>query len=369
VSSCYSMGCVTGEDHVGGLVGYNEGRIATSYSVATVVGYGRNDGGLVGRASAIASHPNSIEDCYFLDPIDGGGADNDIGTPLTSVEMKEQASFVGLDFWGTDLDGDSDVWFMPADAYPVLAWQTDLTKLLPIPNVSGLPLDDAQAALTAAGFVAGETGYDSHQTIPSGSVIYTTPCGTAPAGAAVGLVLSSGPAYDWTTNPGDGTAENPYQIQTAGQLESLTGHPELWDKCFVLSADLDMTGRTYSATLMAPDADDMQSGFQGVPFGGTFNGQGHSIRNLAISTDTRHNYVGLFGMIAPTGRIEDLNLPNAEIKGGSGTSSYVGVLAGYNAGTIVGVSASGIVRGGRGEGLVGFNGGSVTDCQVDVARI
>ncbi len=368
VSSCYSTGSVTGEDHVGGLVGYNAGRIATSYSAAAVLGYGRDDGGLVGRASAIASHPTSTEDCYFLDPADGGGAANDIGTPLSSAEMKLQASFVGFDFWGTDLDGVSDVWFMPADAYPALAWQTDVTRLEPVPNVSGLPLDEAQVALTAAGFVVGETSYDYHQTIPSGSVIYTTPYGAAPAGAAIGLVVSSGPAYDWVTNPGDGTAENPYQIQTAGQLESLTGHPELWNKCFVLSADLDMTGRTYSATLIAPDVDNGQSGFQGTPFSGTFNGQGHSIRNLAISTDTRHDYVGLFGMIAPTGRIEDLNLPDADVKGGRGTSSYVGVLAGYNAGTIVGVSASGIVRGGRGEGLVGFNSGSVADCQVDVAR-
>jgi hypothetical protein len=125
----------------------------------------------------------------------------------------------------------------------------------------------------------------------------------------------------------------------------------------------------YSAAMIAPDADNWQSGFQGTPFSGTFHGQGHTIRNLTISTDYQHNYVGLFGMIAQAGRIESLNLPDADVKGGSGTSSYVGVLAGYNAGTIDGVSASGIVRGGRGEGLVGFNSGSIVNCQVDIARI
>jgi hypothetical protein len=369
VSSCYSVGSVTGEDKVGGLVGDNAGKITTSYSVATVTGYGRNDGGLVGMNSAGAPKLNPVKDCYFLDPVDGGGADNKIGTPLLSVEMKQQASFVGWDFWGTDTDGESDVWFMPANAYPVLAWQTELTALRAIPNVLGLSLDDARAALAAAGFVAGDISYDFHQTIPSDYVIHSDPYSVAAAGARIGLVLSSGGAYDWTQNPGDGTAGNPYQVQTAGQFESLTGHPELWNECFVLSADLDLIGRVYSAALIAPDVDNGQSDFQGTPFSGTFDGQGHTIRNLTISADNRHDYVGLFGMIAQAGRIESLHLVDANVKGGSGSNSYVGVLAGYNAGTIVGCSASGVIHLGRGDGLVGFNSGSLIDCQVDIARI
>lgn len=282
--------------------------------------------------------------------------------------MKQQASFVGWDFWGTDADGVSDVWFMPKDAYPVLAWQTEITGLRVIPNVSGLPLAEAQAALIAAGFVPGDISYDFHQTLPSGYVIHAVPYSTAPAGTAIGLVLSSGGTYDWADNPGDGTADHPYQIQTAGQLESLTGHPELWGKCFALSADLDMTGRMYSATLIAPDTDNWQSGFQGTPFSGTFDGQGHTIRNLTIRTSHQQNYVGLFGMIAQAGRIEDLHLLDAYVEGGSGSNSYVGVLAGYNAGTIINCSASGVVSGGKGDGLVGFNSGSLVDCLAEIGR-
>ena len=283
--------------------------------------------------------------------------------------MKQQASFVGWDFWGTDVDGVSDVWFMPEDAYPVLAWQTEVTGLRVIPNVSGLSLEEAQAVLTAAGFVPGTVSYDFHRTLPSGYVIHASPYSVAPAGAVISLVLSSGQTYDWAGNPGNGTADNPYQIQTAGQLESLTSHLELWDKCFVVSADLDMTGRTYPAAMIAPDMDYWQSGFQGTPFSGTLDGQGHTIRNLTIRTDTQHDYVGLFGMIAQTGRIESLDLLNAYVEGGSGSRSYVGVLAGYNTGTITGVSASGVVSGGKGDGLVGFNSGSVIDCQAEIARI
>ena len=214
VSSCYSVGSVTGEDMVGGLVGDNEGKIATSYSAAMVMGYGRNDGGLMGLSTARAPNVNPIKDGYFLDPADGGGVDNKIGTPLTSADMKQQASFVGWDFWGTDADGASDVWFMPEDAYPVLAWQTEVTGLHAIPDVSGLPLDEARAALTAAGFVAGDISYDFHRSIPSGYVIRADPYSVAPAGATIGLVLSSGGTYEWTENPGDGTVDNPYHTDS-----------------------------------------------------------------------------------------------------------------------------------------------------------
>ena len=369
VSSCYSTGSVTGEDEVGGLVAENQGKIVTSYSAAAVLGYGWDEGGLVGEMSAAAPKVNPVKDCYFLDWADGGGADNGFGTVLTSDQMKQQASFDGWDFWGTADDGIRDLWFMPDNAYPVLAWQTEITGLHVIPNVSGLSLDEAWAALIAAGFVAGNVSYDFHKTIPGGYVIHAVPYTTAPAGAAIDLILSSGGAYDWADNPGNGTADNPYQIRTPGQLESLTDHPGLWDKYFVLTADLDMTSRTYSAALIAPDTDIWQSGFQGTAFGGRFDGQSHAIRNLTISTDWQHNYVGLFGMIASAGRIEDLNLTDAHVKGGSGSSSYVGVLAGYNAGTIVDCSASGAVNGGKGDGFVGANSGSLVDCEVEIAHI
>jgi hypothetical protein len=368
ISDCYSTGSVEGEDDVGGLIGYDSGKISTSYSIATVFGYGWQAGGLVGR---LTTAPTAVKDCYFLDPFDGGGPDNGIGIPLTSAQMKRQASFAGWDFWGTVADGVSDVWFMPANAYPVLAWQTDVTGLRGVPDVAGLSLDEARAALAVAGFVVGNISYDLDRTIPSGHVIRAVPYPLASAGAGIGLVVSSGGTYDWSGNPGNGTAANPYQIRTAGQLESMIDHPELWDKHFVLSADVDMTGRTYSKALIAPDVDDTRGGgFQGTPFSGTFNGQGHVIRNLTIRpAGVAHDYVGLFGMIAPGGRIDNLNVLEADIAGGTGSNSYVGVLAGYNTGTVTDCSATGVVHNGRGDGLVGFNAGSLINCHADVTRI
>ena len=363
IANCYATGNVEGEDQVGGLVGSNSGKISMSYSIATPVGYGWATGGLAGAGGA-----ETAESSYFLDTT---GPDNGIGSPLTSAQMKQQASFVGWDFWGTATDGVEDPWFMPPNAYPVLIWQTDITGLRAVPNVTGLSLDEAKAALAAAGFVAGSISYDFHKTIPGDHVIYATPYPLAAAGATINLVVSFGQTYLWTENPGEGTTANPYQIGTAGQLESLSDHPELWDKHFVLSADVDMTGRTYARALIAPDMDDTRGGgFQGTPFSGSFQGQGHSIRYLTIrSEDVAHDYAGLFGMIASGGRIDNLNVLDVDIAGGTGTSSYVGALAGYNYGTITNCSATGILHNGKGNGLVGFNSGSLVNCHADVTRI
>ena len=130
-----------------------------------------------------------------------------------------------------------------------------------------------------------------------------------------------------------------------------------------------MAGRTYSAALIAPDTDKDKAGFQGTPFSGTFDGRGHVIRHLTIRSDIYYDYLGLFGMIAPGGRIDNLHLPDVDLAGGRGTSTYIGALAGYNGGTLTDCSATGIVEGGRGDGLVGFNSGSLIECQADVTRI
>lgn len=343
----------------------SDGAVITSYSIAQVTGGGDNlyVGGLLGRGDA-------PDNCYFLAPPEGSGPDNGAGTPLTSEEMKQQASFVGWDFLGIGEDAATDQWFMPEDAYPVLAWQADVTDLHAIPYVAGLPLAEAEAALTAAGFVPGETLYDYNPTVSAGCVIRADPYGAALLGTVVDLIVSDGQPYDWAANAGDGTSANPCQIETAGQLESLSGRPELWDKCFVLTADLDMIGRMYSMALIAPDVNDLESDFQGVPFAGSFDGGGHVIRNLTIRhTDAKHNFVGLFGLVAEEGRLTNLHLVKADVEGGTGKSSAVGILAGFNAGTISGCSASGIIDGGKGDGLVGVNAGTLADLAVDIARI
>ncbi len=361
IASCYSTGNVEGTARVGGLAGSNVGRVVSCYSTATVAGQSMV-GSLVGGGSGFAG----LENCYFPAPADSR-SNNWIGTPLTTVQMMRQSSYIGWAFWRTGLD-DKDTWFMPADAFPVLAWQTEITGLHPVPDVAGLSADQARAVLAAAGFVPGDTTYDFCQALPAGCVIRAEPHSIAPAGQTIGLILSSSRTYAWPGSPGNGTAANPYQVQTAGQLESLADHPELWDKYFVLTSDIEMAGRTCSQALIAPDTDDARSDFQGTAFTGTFDGRGYAIRNLTIHAGGR-DYVGLFGMIGSAGRVSDLHAVDGEVTA-SGRRRCHGVLAGYSDGTLTDCSATGVLVTtslNDGNGLTGPGFGRQIDCRADIA--
>jgi len=103
------------------------------------------------------------------------------------------------------------------------------------------------------------------------------------------------PAYAQYSG-GTGEPNDPYQIATAEDLMLLGESPEDYDKHFILTADIDLDlnlpGRqAFDRAVIAPDKNDVESGFQGTPFTGVFDGNGHTITHLTISGDT---YLGLF---------------------------------------------------------------------------
>ena len=134
---------------VGGLAGSNYGRVANSYacgfvhagSAAQGIGglAGRSGGsivncyasGQVSRVSAPAtaypemgglvgyqSSTGAIESCYFL------GRNNNVGTQLSDVQMKEQMSFAGWDFVGETDNGTEEIWrIAQGQEYPRLQWE------------------------------------------------------------------------------------------------------------------------------------------------------------------------------------------------------------------------------------------------------
>jgi len=79
---------------IGGLCGYNSSdtTITKCYATGSVSGGGSDLGGICGY-----NNGGTISACYFLDPSDGGGPDNGIGSPLADEAMKQQSSFSG---WG-----------------------------------------------------------------------------------------------------------------------------------------------------------------------------------------------------------------------------------------------------------------------------
>jgi membrane peptidoglycan carboxypeptidase len=123
-----------------------------------------------------------------------------VGTPYNQFRMKNislAGHYYGEVFGGTI---SAPVWhaiMQEATAnMPIRQFGDPSDKVLygdqvPIPYVSGMSLGDAMSRLQAAGFSGSVAGMTS-SSLPRGYVVYTSPSGSAPAGSAVGLYLSSG---------------------------------------------------------------------------------------------------------------------------------------------------------------------------------
>lgn len=93
------------------------------------------------------------------------------------------------------------------------------------------------------------------------------------------------------------------------------------------------------------------------PFTGSFDGQGHEIRDVFINRPDE-NGVGVFGFLDGGGVVQNLAVVNARVT----AEGYVGGLVGWNhMGTVTNCCFSGSVTGGWGVGgLVGANRGTVS---------
>ena len=126
-----------------------------------------------------------------------------------------------------------------------------------------------------------------------------------------------------------GTADTIY-LRTAEDLAGFSRNCTLdsWSqgKTVYLEADIDLTGVDF-----AP-----------IPtFGGTFEGQGHTISGLSITGSG--NVRGLFRYIQPTGSVRDLHVSGSISP--ADRKNVLGGLAGKNQGTITMCSFSGTVSG------------------------
>ncbi len=122
-------------------------------------------------------------------------------------------------------------------------------------------------------------------------------------------------------------------------------------KTVVLDADLSLDGADY---LPVPS------------FGGTFNGQGHTIR--AVSVTGSLSPAGLFGVLQEGGSITELNAEGSITP--AGDSINAGGIVGENHGTIAGCTFSGTVSGKRSVGgIAGENaaGGVIRACSASGA--
>lgn len=118
-----------------------------------------------------------------------------------------------------------------------------------------------------------------------------------------------------------------------------------------LNTDLDFADQTYMDPV----------GSYTSPFEGIFNGNGHTLRNLRISSD--ENYVGVFGYTQGA-IIRELNVLECRIYSSSATGT--GGIVGYVSGGVLGCSFNGTVEADAGSagGIAGNNWGGIDNCSV-----
>jgi len=157
---------------------------------------------------------------------------------------------------------------------------------------------------------------------------------------------------------GSGTAEEPYLIFTAQELNTIGANPADWGKHFKLMADIDLSDFAGSAFNIIGQWVGLGSPHN-KPFSGIFDGNDRTISNFNYASQNRDG-IGLFGCVR--GQIKDLGLINPNV---SGQGLYVGSLLGYlDQGTVVRCYAeNAVVSGGFAVGgLVGLNDGMITMC-------
>jgi hypothetical protein len=156
---------------------------------------------------------------------------------------------------------------------------------------------------------------------------------------------------------GSGTAEFPYLIYDADDMQAIGSDSDYWSSHFKLMSDIDLSAYTGTQFNMIGYYNHYKDYKK---FRGQFDGNGHVIRNFSYSTTK--SKVALFGYVGPEAVIRNLGLENANVEG----AWHVGALAGDSAGTVSNCYATGNVEGVSFVGvLVGENWGSVLDCYAE----
>ncbi|MDE4907709.1 PEGA domain-containing protein [Methanogenium marinum] len=173
------------------------------------------------------------------------------------------------------------------------------------------------------------------------------------AAVFVAMVVLIGVASAGTSfySGGNGTPGDPYQIHTSSDIRYLSTHSGNWSESFIVTDDIDLdSGGSPTATI----------GNFSITFAGTFDGKGYTIRNFNLSI--AGDYVGLFGIVGKGGNIRNLNV-ETDANGVHG-QSRVGVIVGWNLGSLTNCSATGNVTatGTMAGGLAGLNYDTLTNC-------
>ena len=363
VIGSFAMGSVSGKRYVGGISG-SYTRIQHSYAAVSVQGQS-NVGGLIG------SNPDTVLSSYWNTEISGIDT-SAAGEALTTAQMLKWESFAGWDTAGYVIN--EYVRMDPCDGFAlgngwcyrekefIRTWDIDEGKsfpylrenpfskkaLVPIALPTVLPKWQEVPAVASLNDVEGElvgkwTGVVnlSGATDTSGMHLKDT----LHYGYRIGAVVGTDTVWGTSSYV---AIPNGFKISSFEELQKIgkdPAYPLLGD--YELTVDIDAAGQKFE-----PIGDSVHI------FHGTFDGKGHTIKNLVIDEPTR-DFTGMFGYME-SGIIENLTLENAKVVG----SWVVGALIGEARDVVVRhvVSLNGDVVG---EHSVGGLVGSLFSCNMD----
>ena len=329
VINCTNTGSVSGVSTVGGVVGVNRGSVENCYNTGSVTSNDSLVGGVVGH------NGGPVKNCY------------NTGTVSSNIiDLGGVGGVVGYNYSGGSVTSSYNTGEVSGSG-------------LYVGGVVGY--NEAGASVTGCYFLqstaaSGIGGNDSAE-------------GAAAVKDLSELCEKFESVTGWETNTilnrpvltsnheDDGTQAHPYRISTATQLKNFAtavnggdtdAHAKLMNNINLSS----VCGESNSWNPIGNDAHQ---------YIGTFNGNGKTIENLYINSDTTANNQGLFGYVGSGGIVQNLSV-SGSVKG---HSSVGGVVGDNNGGTVTGCifSGSGSVSGvSTVGGVVGVNSGTVENC-------
>jgi len=233
IAGCSSSASVSGTDYVGGLIGLGGfSSIANSNAAGSITGTDRV-GGFVGESS-----DTTIVNCYSTGQVTGSTNTGGFSGINENQMLFEQQNVFNC-FWDETTSSQSE-------------------------SAAGTKSNTA-AMQTQSTFT--DVGWDFADEIDNGgSDDWAMPPG---GGYPVHWYQLPTPPTLPNFAAGDGTAGNPFRIETAQQLNSIGHNSRLMSRHFELASDLDMKGMICHSIAEAPYA-----------FTGTFDGGQHSVSNI-----------------------------------------------------------------------------------------
>lgn len=357
IEDCHNYGTVSGTaGAVGGIVGLSAANVINCTNEAAITGNGPDVAGIVAEQQNAGSITGCVNKGDITNNASAYGTGGIVGWiryngTTDNYPAKNVIEVSGNTNYGS-VKGGNDAGGIVGTVYN-LGTVTDNYNYAPA----------LSANTFAAGIVGNAQFTEEAVGMEESNMVYVT--GNFTTTSPDNITASNKDLFVYINNKEYVTEENnTLLLNTAGQLSSfataVNGGNTFSGTNVALGADIDLNNMNWTPAGTSTDA-----------FKGTFDGQGHTIRNLKISGLDNSTIVGLFGRL--NGTVRNLVIDGADISHTSDGNGGIGVVAGsiYNTGLIENVTVRNAnIAGNRWTGgIVGYIYGSVKDCSVSNIEI